>query len=311
MRLDPTITVQNNGIYDGRDTLISQNYPTTNYSALTFLSTGNDTSGGLGVTRSLLWYRLPALPSGSWITSATLSLYQYGSSSTTPTVQLYKVTSDWTSGSVTWNTQPTLAATPEDSLTQNTIGWYDFNVSNLVTGWYTAGVNNYGVALKLSDESVQRRIFYSSDYATTSSRPKIVVNYDVNPLGEESFWTYAGGVHIANGNLMVTASDVNTPGRGIPTTITRTYNSRSSNSGTFGYGWNSEMDLQITPVAKGPIQYIDSDRTVHYFEQLQDGTYESPPGLYLSLEKNGNGTYTVTEKNGLNIIILAAARLRA
>ena len=301
VHIDPTTTVQPNA-NDGRDTHISQNYQGNNYSSNTFLSTGYDSSGGLGVTRSLLWFRLPALPSSSWINSATLSLYQYGSYSSTPTVQAYQVTSDWTSGSVTWNTpQPTVAASPEDSLTQNLVGWYNFNVSNVVLGWYTRGMNNYGVELKLLDESIQRRVFYSSDYATDPTlRPKLIINYDVNPLGEESFWTYNSNVHIANGNLMLSSTDLNVPGRGFPTTITRTYNSRSSNgNGNFGFGWNSELDEQIMPVSKGPIQYIDNDRTIHYFEQLPDGTYASPSGLYLTLTKNGDGTYTITDKNGL------------
>ena len=244
---------------------------------------------------------MPALPSGSWINGETLSLYQYATLSTTPTIQAYRVTSDWASNAVSWNTQPTIGATPESSLTQSNIGWYNFDIYQLVQDWYTGNVNNYGVSLRLSDELAQRYLFYSSDYnPNISLRPKLTINYVVNPLGNEDFWTYAGNVHTANGNLMLSFSDVNVPGRGIPTTITRTYNSCSSNDeGVFGYGWNSELDVKITVKNKGPIQYIDADRTVHYFEQLPDGSYQSPPGLYLTLIKNANGTYTLTEKNGL------------
>ncbi|MGE5398715.1 MAG: DNRLRE domain-containing protein [Chitinophagales bacterium] len=305
--IDPTIDLPKTG-FEGQDTYVSNNYPTTNYSTSTFLTAGYDPSGGLGITRSFLWYRLPALPSGSWINSATMSFYQYGSYSTTPTVQLYRVAADWSAGSVTWNNQPTLAASPESSLTQNIIGWYNFDTSNLVRNWYSSGLNNYGIALKLSDEGVQRRVFRSCDY--TTDKPKLVINYDVNPLGDESFWTYNNNVHIANGNLMLSYSDVNIPGRGIPATITRTYNSRSTyDDGNFGYGWNSELDMKITPVAKGPIQYIDLDRTVHYFEQQTDGTYTSPPGLFLTLIKNGDNTYTITEKSGLKYNFSSAGLL--
>ncbi|MDQ6418735.1 DNRLRE domain-containing protein [Paenibacillus sp. LHD-117] len=300
VRIDPTVTEQPEPA-DGRDTHISQNFPNTNYATSTFLSSGYDSTGGMGVTQSLLWFRLPKLPSGAWITSSTLSLYQYGSYSTTPTVQLYRATSDWSSGTATWNNRPTLAATSETSLTQNVTGWWDFNVSNLVYGWYSYGFSNYGLSLKLSDEGVQRRIFYSSDYAADPTKtPKIVLNYDVNPLGEESFWTYSGDVHIANGNLMLSDTDVSLSGRGVPAVINRTYNSRSNyGSGYFGYGWTSELDMKIMPVAKGPIHYIDSDRTVHYFEQDTDLSYLSPSGLSLELVKNGDGTYTITEKDGL------------
>lgn len=296
-RIDPTITLQPDNT-ESQDTYVSFNNPNTNYNNNTFLSCGNDST--LGKTRAFLWFHLPALPSGSWISGGTLSLYQYATLSSSATIQAYRVNSDWASSSLTWNSQPSIGSTPESSVTQSNIGWYNFNLYQLVQDWYTGNVNNFGVSLRLSDEATERRLFYSSDYSTnTSLRPKITINYVVNPLGTEDFWTYAGNVHTANGNLMLSFSDVYVPGRGIQTTITRTYNSCSSNSGIFGYGWNSELDVKITVKNKGPIQYIDADRTVHYFEQLSDGTYQSPPGLYLTLVKNGNGTYTITEKNGL------------
>jgi len=294
--LDPTVVY---GL-DPSDTFVSDTNPSTNYGNWSHMYVGKGTS--LGKTRSLYWFRLPSLPSSAFISSATLTvtnttIYVTGS----PVVEAHRINGDWNANTVTWTNQPSIGGSEQPPYTaSNTTTPYnwDINVSSLVSDWYSGNVANYGVELKYADENLTMRELAATD--NTSYQPYLTINYDINPLGYEDFWTYAGDVNVTNGNLVLSYSDLNVPGRGIPTTLTTTYNSRSSNSaGNFGYGWNSELDVKILPVAKGPIAYFDADRTVHYFKQLSDLTYASPPGLYLTLIKNPDGTYTITEKNGL------------
>lgn len=73
---------------------------------------------------------------------------------------------------------------------------------------------------------------YSGD---TAHYPYLTVNYKVDGLGSQSFWTYDGPVNMGNSNLALTATDINFPGRGMAVSLSRTYNNRgSANAGVFG-----------------------------------------------------------------------------
>jgi YD repeat-containing protein len=85
------------------------------------------------------------------------------------------------------------------------------------------------------------------------------------------------------------------PGRGIPLTIERTYNSRNTIArGLFGYGWSSNLDVNLTISPSGPIVFTDSDGTRHFFGETLEGGYVALSGIYLTLEKQLNGTFILT-----------------
>ncbi|MEK4535265.1 MULTISPECIES: DUF6531 domain-containing protein [Peribacillus] len=89
------------------------------------------------------------------------------------------------------------------------------------------------------------------------------------------------------------------PGRGIPVSMTRTYNNRKSHvTGMFGYGWTSNVEKRLVDGGTGPITLIDDDNTRHIFGQKIGGGYVAAGGDYLTLEKNGDGTYTITQTDG-------------
>lgn len=48
----------------------------------------------------------------------------------------------------------------------------------------------------------------------------------------------------------------------------------------------------------GPITLIDADGTRHIFGQSTSEGYYPVNGVYLSLVKNGDGTYTATQTDG-------------
>ncbi|MFJ7680836.1 DUF6531 domain-containing protein [Peribacillus butanolivorans] len=61
-------------------------------------------------------------------------------------------------------------------------------------------------------------------------------------------------------------NDLTIPGRGIPVSMTRTYNNRKSHvTGMFGYGWTSNVEKRLVDGGTGPITLIDEDNTRHIF----------------------------------------------
>lgn len=302
--VDPTI--YNNGYGENlKDSFVASGNPNyMGYFGYNYLEVGNDAA--IGHTRSYIWMNLPSLPSSAWIDSARLTLTEYTGNTQSTAVDVYRVTSDSDSKTVTWNNQPTVPTIKESTTTVSGAGAKSWDVSSLVQDWYFYGQPNYGFMLRYADENASYRRFRSADYTVNPCEwPTLSITYRVDPLGWEKFWGYAGNMNVANGNMVLSATDTAVPSRGLTASITRTFNSRSSYVGPFGYGWTSELDMRLnipaTPsgVPKGPIAYIDLDRTVHYFKQEPDGSYTSPSGLYLTLTRNANGTYCVTEKDGL------------
>lgn len=225
--IDPSIEVYVQPVLtNSEDTFISSVNPGTSYYNSMYLNPGQHEI--YGSTRSFIKFKyLPSLPPGASITNAFLGAYMYLAVSPDGTViDVNQVTSDWQSASTTWNNQPGFSTTPIYSInsTQN-IEW-QFDITSLVKGWYSGTTANYGVMLKAQDESKPRRAFLSGD--ATNSQPRLIINYQVDPLGMESFWGYSGNVNVHNGNLVVTDTDVSLSGKGIPITVTRTHNSRYS-----------------------------------------------------------------------------------
>ncbi len=62
-----------------------------------------------------------------------------------------------------------------------------------------------------------------------------------------------GGVNLKNGNFYITYTDIVVPGGGHDLEITRTYNSKTTYSGWFGYGWGSLFETYLQVSADGSI----------------------------------------------------------
>ncbi|WP_052948028.1 DNRLRE domain-containing protein [Aneurinibacillus tyrosinisolvens] len=280
-----------------RDMFVASSFPTSSYASQTYMETGYDST--LGATRSLVQFYLPALPSDSKISSATFQAYQTKADTANASVDLYRVTSPWTSAA-TWNTQPTIPAAAESSVTSNTSNAYwQWNITQLVTDWYNGDQANYGLMLKQQNETTSPYKSFNTVNSSTNT-PQLTINYTVDPRGIEDFWSYTkDGVNPANGNLVVQNEDLSIPGRGVPISVKRTYNSRkSSTAGIFGYGWGSNLEAHLVDAGSGPIMFVDGDNTRHFFGQTAGGGYVAAGGLYLTLVKNADGTYTMTQMDG-------------
>lgn len=61
------------------------------------------------------------------------------------------------------------------------------------------------------------------------------------------------GVNLKNGNFYISYTDIVVPGGGKKLEITRTYNSKSTEIGWFGFGWGSEFETRLELSADGSI----------------------------------------------------------
>ncbi|MGG0285144.1 DNRLRE domain-containing protein [Peribacillus butanolivorans] len=245
-----------------RDNFVTSSFPTSIYSSNTYMDTGYNSY--FVSTRGLVQFYLPSLPSDSKISSATFKAYQTQVDATNVSVDLNRITSSWTS-SVTWNPQPTIQSTPEDTVTSNTSNAYwQWSITQLVKDWNNGVVPNYGFMLKQQNETTSPfRTFNTVNNGTNT--PQLTINYTVDPIGIENYWGLTkDGVNPANGNLVYQKNDLSIPGRGIPVSMTRTYNNRKSHvTGMFGYGWTSNVEKRLVDGGTGPITLIDEDNTRH------------------------------------------------
>jgi YD repeat-containing protein len=61
------------------------------------------------------------------------------------------------------------------------------------------------------------------------------------------------GVNLKNGNFYISYTDIVVPGGGKKLEITRTYNSKSTEVGWFGFGWGSEFETRLEVSADGSV----------------------------------------------------------
>ena len=205
----PEITLQP-AAGPGLDTRIYEFNPTTNYGTNNslILSLGSDGSNG----DILLKFDLSAIPKGSQIQEATLSLYLnsiVGSVGTSYISRLLSGNSDWTEGGATWNKRDG-SQNWAGSVGAETVG-VDYSAVPLwtgepdsTTGQFTdfslnvsefqvlIDVANYGFKM-WSDQrspSVNRqRDYASSDDGTAANRPKLFIRW-IEPSGSIYEYTF-------------------------------------------------------------------------------------------------------------------------
>lgn len=105
----------------------------------------------------------------------------------------------------------------------------------------------------------------------------------------------ADPVNCATGVFWHTFSDLSMPGRGVPLSLSRTYeSSRAGDSGPFGYGWTGSYGMALTVDASGNVAIIQEDGAAVSFSPISSGGYTAPPQVEATLVKNAGGGYTFT-----------------
>ncbi|WP_437099806.1 RHS repeat-associated core domain-containing protein [Streptomyces sp. enrichment culture] len=102
-------------------------------------------------------------------------------------------------------------------------------------------------------------------------------------------------VNVSNGNLMLAATDFDIAGVGQKLQLTRTYNSLEAPWGKVSQRWWQayERYLQIND---GEVDVFDATGELLRFTADADGTYTTPAGYSKDLQRNADGTYTLTDR---------------
>lgn len=170
------------------DSYVASNRPGQNFGTGSLYLGYNQVDDAFGIQRIFLRFDIAGnLPTNATIQSAQLRLHlSFASpiSDTAMTTVLRPLNTVWDE-SVTWNTQPAMAAERPGIGVGSTLDWYTWDVTELVREWSTGATANNGVAL-IGDESVQQRerVFYARE-TTTDFFPRLVVEY-TTPVDNEA-----------------------------------------------------------------------------------------------------------------------------
>ncbi|MEU6774585.1 DNRLRE domain-containing protein [Streptomyces sp. NPDC046759] len=170
---------------------------------------------GTDVARSYLKFDVSPF-TGKHIQSATMSLYNYYSSTCSTsgaTTDAKRITSTWSSSSITWGAQPTTTTTNKatnsghwgyDSSCPG--AWSNWNLQAMVQDWAN-GSTNYGLQVASANENdaTTWRRFRSANYSTSGYAPKLVVTYNSYPGVPTAAAVSPSAVNAYNGKRYVTS----------------------------------------------------------------------------------------------------------
>jgi len=148
-----------NVFYAVGDTDIKQGYPDTNYGSDDEMWVGYDDNLDPDgeIVRGLAQFDLSAIPTDTFINSASLQVYLLRSwdyPNRARVITTSRVISNWLESSATWNTRPSFAEIYGSvPVTTGVWGWYSFDVTDLAQGWVDGSFANYGVLLYGSEIS--------------------------------------------------------------------------------------------------------------------------------------------------------------
>jgi hypothetical protein len=191
--IDPTVEWQHGSAF-GKDNYIDSSNPITNSGTSQYISVYNYYNTEKHYRSLIEFDSLSVIPVGSIVDSAFLDLtLQSAVADSDSTASWHRLTTAWTetvscwdsaSAGVLWSTaggdyNVTKYGTRK---TWGTIGTViRFTLTTLVQGWVSETWTNYGMLLKFDNENDpgynMYRQFYSSDNATSTNRPKLIVYY--------------------------------------------------------------------------------------------------------------------------------------
>jgi hypothetical protein len=159
------------------DAYIDSQYNSTNYIG----SENLYLSDVVGATqRAYLNFSLDSLPSLANIVGADLNL-TVDDASFGIGVSIFQVNSSYLTN-LTYLTQPTISVLLDNLSSSNNEGIDSFNISNLVKSWFNNSIANYGVSIRMQNESSGLNIikYYSSESSNSSQWPHLYVKYNSN-----------------------------------------------------------------------------------------------------------------------------------
>ncbi|MGW0826015.1 DNRLRE domain-containing protein [Streptomyces sp. NPDC002845] len=197
------------------DTWVATNYPDSQVSSTELKSGTYD--AGTTKARSYLKFDVSAFK-GKHITDTNLALYSYWSSTCSTAgagTQVRRITSSWSSSTVTWGDQPSTTTTGAVTNTA-AMGYSDacpagtmnFDIDAIVQAW-AGGATNHGIQVRGASEtdSMTWRRFRSANYVSGngSTEPHLTVTYNSYPATPASRAISPSAVNAYNGKRYVTS----------------------------------------------------------------------------------------------------------
>ena len=291
-------------------------YPTRNYYTYGLSHNGADSGSmyvgnisGYGQTESYLKFsNLPTLGVADKVVNAVGFVYMYKCENGMQ-VDIKRITSSWTTESVTWNTKPTIAPTITDykyiSAGANNMA-FNFEITDFVRGWYSGEYANYGVSFSTTKTSSAKVWMLNSLFnegGRDDARPILYVDYR-NMSGYEDYWSYTGvsagrngavSINNYNGNAVFTQPiTMGDGGNLMPVSLSLVYNSNglyyldankifSYMGGKMQTNFHIYLKAESGDLAKDGYKYYlnDADGTKHWF----------------CFEKDTNGKFKNTAKD--------------
>jgi RHS repeat-associated protein len=320
--IDPTVVVDP----DSQDCTIESDTPTTSYCSSNSLIVGYDARSPAHDHRSLVQFDVSAVPRDAVVLNATLELY-LGSRTTTNLKQVgaYPVVRPWTNG-VTWNsydgtnawTSPGASNSLDASTTADsvrTVGdtlndWVDWYPTKAVQGWVNGTLDNHGLLMRdVTPNTTDNEFGFAS--RENSSEPNMEIEWAprTGQLGSYTFDSQRLGdrtslaVNVANGNLLLSNSDVHVAGTGLDVDLTHYHNSMGTGFGLQGVGIPGTAslgrDVKLTAFADGSVAFYKGDGVVlPFLDRTVSGStasFLSPPDLNATLTQDtSTGVYTLT-----------------
>ncbi len=179
------------------------------------------------VKRSLVAFDVSSIPAGANVDSATLTLC-LTKVTAGRVLEVRQVTQPWVETTVTWNTQPTTAASTTDAITMPAvIGCVNWTVTSDVQAWVDGAANNgWRIGDQAEGAASGDTKFGTRENATAALRPLLAVEYTVTAATPTSTAT-------APDTATATAASTSTPTPLPPTaTATSTATSTPTNTAT-------------------------------------------------------------------------------
>jgi len=130
----------------------------------------------------LIEFDLSAIPTGSTINSATLSLFHSDNTQFSDvTYNAFRVTSAWAEGTVTFNTAPAFDPVAVSSLTFSGASrvFRDWSVTSVVQGWVSGAFANNGLWIEeIPAAGTGTAFFASSDNLTEDWWPRLTIDFE-------------------------------------------------------------------------------------------------------------------------------------
>lgn len=123
---------------------------------------------------------------------------------------------------------------------------------------------------------------------------------------------YDQPVNSATGDFYHTFIDMAISGRGIPLTMTHTYNSNEAGTnGPLGFGWTFPYNMGLSINGTTGVLTLTEEGGSQVTFTLSGGAYTAPPRVFATLVKNADGTFTLTRNARERDTFSATGRLTA